>query len=67
VTLTFNTAYPTAPVCVISPADPAAAVTAGSATGAYVTSDTASMTINIAAEATSQTWNYHCIGTVPLV
>ncbi|MFA6604136.1 MAG: hypothetical protein WCT10_04890 [Patescibacteria group bacterium] len=62
VTVTFNTAYANAPICVISPANAAAAVTAGNATGAYVTTTTTTMVINIASEASAQAWNYVCVG-----
>ncbi len=59
-TVTFSTAYKSAPVCTISPASAAAQVDVGKM---YVTASTTILTINIVATPTggSETWNYVCI------
>jgi hypothetical protein len=58
-TLVFQTAYATAPICVVSPASANAQVDASKT---YVTSSTSGLTINYNATPTAnlQTWNYVC-------
>jgi fibronectin-binding autotransporter adhesin len=58
VTLLFNAAYATAPVCVVSPAS----LNTSAATSTYVTTATNGLTVNygVAPVANLQTWNYIC-------
>jgi len=60
VTLTFGTAYATAPVCVISPAD---AEAQANVDFAFVTTSATAMTINYitGTAVTADLWNYICM------
>lgn len=62
-TATFNKAYGTAPICVVSPANAAAAVTASAGAVSFASASTTVLTVTSPATAsTAGAWNYICTG-----
>ena len=61
-TATFNKAYAVAPICIVSPANAAAAVTASAAAVTFASASTTVLTVTSPAAATTAgAWNYTCI------
>jgi len=61
-TATFNKAYASAPFCVVSPANSAAAVTASAGAITFGSASTTVLTITSpAVSSTAGQWNYVCV------
>jgi len=58
---TFDVAYSNTPICIVTPANAAAAALAGNATGYFALASTTALTITTSASTSADAWSYFCI------